>query len=99
MDPSLIAPVAVVAMLAVRTALVEIRNPGSARRQWPLLADRRAVVAGAGAASVLAVGGWQAASFAAVAWAVLAGALVAYIVALPTGPEAEPTAGRNGGRR
>lgn len=47
----------------------------------------------------LAVGGWQTAGFAAVAWAVLAGALVAYIVAPPTGPEAEPVAGRNGGRR
>ncbi|WP_405905281.1 MULTISPECIES: hypothetical protein [unclassified Streptomyces] len=98
MDPSLIAPVAVVAMLAIRTALAEIRDPGSARQHWSFLCNRRAIAVGAATASILSVGGWQAAGFAAMPWAVLAGTLVAYIGDLRTSPEAEATDDQNGGR-
>jgi hypothetical protein len=97
-DASLIAPVTVVALLVIRTALVEMRHPGSARRQWCFLARRRPMTAGATVAVLLCVGGWRAAGIASVAWAVLAGALVAHVVHLSTGPEADKSQTRNGGR-
>ncbi|MGW3413123.1 hypothetical protein [Streptomyces sp. NPDC000888] len=98
MNASLMAPVIVVAMLVIRTALVEIRHPGSARRQWCFLAHPRPMIAGATVTVLLSVGGWRAAGVASVAWAVLAGALVAHLVHLATGPEAERAEDRNGGR-
>ncbi|MGW0758394.1 hypothetical protein ACWD1Y_18280 [Streptomyces sp. NPDC002814] len=98
MDTSLVAPVTVVAMLVIRTALVEMRHPGSARRQWCFLARRRPMTAGATVAVLLCIGGWRAAGTASVAWAVLAGALVAHLVHLSTGPEADKAENRNGGR-
>jgi len=73
-------------MLVIRTALVEIRQPGSAHREWSFLSNRCAMTAGAATASLASVGGWQAVGFAATAWAVLAGALVAHIVDLRSGP-------------
>ncbi|GGR92669.1 hypothetical protein GCM10010269_34630 [Streptomyces humidus] len=82
MDASLMAPLAVIAMLVIRTGLVEIRRPGSVRRQWSFLTRRWAVAAGAAAAVLVSVVGWQAAGFGAVAWAVLTGALVAQIADL-----------------
>lgn len=85
-DSSVIAPVTVVAMLVIRTVLVEVRQPGSARREWSFLSNRCAMAAGAATASLVSIGGWQAAGFAATAWAVLAGALTAHIVDLRTGP-------------
>ncbi|MEV1084072.1 hypothetical protein AB0I98_38680 [Streptomyces sp. NPDC050211] len=98
MDTSLVAPVTVVAMLVIRTALVEMRHPGSARRQWCFVAHRRPMTAGATVAVLLCVGGWRAAGIASVAWAVLAGALVAHLVHLSTRPEADEAENRNGGR-
>ncbi|MFJ4791077.1 hypothetical protein [Streptomyces sp. NPDC088794] len=92
------APVAAVAMLVIRTALVEIRHPGSARRQWCFLARRQPMISGATVAVLLSVGGWRAAGFASVAWAVLAGALIAHIVHLSTAPAADRPRDRNGGR-
>jgi hypothetical protein len=87
MDGSLMAPAAVAALLVIRTALVEIRQPGTARRQWCFLSNRRAMTAGAVVAPLLCVGGWRAVGVASVAWALLAGALVAHIVHLSAGPE------------
>ncbi|WP_234441571.1 hypothetical protein [Streptomyces sp. WM6386] len=49
-------------------------------------------------AVLLSVVGWRAAGGAAVAWAVLAGALVAHIVHLPTTPAAGRTGDQNGER-
>lgn len=57
------------------------------------------MVAGATVALLLSLSGWRAAGFAAVAWSVLAGALVAYVFSLPNRPEAEGAADRNGGHR
>ncbi|MFG2456566.1 hypothetical protein ACGFWE_05785 [Streptomyces sp. NPDC048523] len=99
MDASLLAPVAVVALLVIRAALLEIRHPGSARRQRCLLVRRRPMTAGATVSVLLSVGGWRAVGIAAVAWAVLAGALVAHIVHLSTTPGAETTGNQNGERR
>ncbi|MDX2546177.1 hypothetical protein ACOT81_27510 [Streptomyces sp. WI04-05B] len=82
MDSSVPAPVAVIAMLVIRTALVEIRRPGSAGRQWSFLPRWRATTAGVAAAVLVSAVGWQTAGFAGVAWAVLVGSLVAYVVDL-----------------
>ncbi|MGP4052706.1 hypothetical protein [Streptomyces sp. 2A115] len=96
MDTSLMAPVTVVAILVIRTALVEMRHPGSARRQWCFLAHGRPMTAGATVAVLLSLVGWRAAGIASVAWALLAGALVAHLVHLSTGPEADKAENRNG---
>lgn len=89
MGPSLIAPVAVIAMLVIRTALVEIRRPGSARRQWAFLTNRQAVTAGATVILLLSAVGWRTAGFVSAAWALLAGALVAHLINPSTGSGAE----------
>ncbi|MDO0937706.1 hypothetical protein QQY66_40490 [Streptomyces sp. DG2A-72] len=98
MNTSLVTPVAVIALLVIRTALVEMRHPGSARRQWYFLARRRPMATGATVAVLLCIGGWRAAGTASVAWALLAGALVAHVVNLSTGPEADKAENRKGGR-
>ncbi|WP_327322582.1 hypothetical protein OG735_08875 [Streptomyces sp. NBC_01210] len=73
-DASLLAPVIVIAALVIRTAVTELRHPGSARRQWAFATSPRPMAAGAtvAAATVLIGGtrfGWAA------AWALLTGAL------------------------
>ncbi|NGO07524.1 hypothetical protein G5C60_07605 [Streptomyces sp. HC44] len=98
MDASLMAPVTVVAMVVIRTALVEMRHPGSTRRQWCFLARRQPMTAGATAAVLLSLVGRQAAGIASVVWALVAGALVAHVVNLSTAPEADKTENGNGGR-
>lgn len=70
----------VVAALVIRTAIAELRKPGSARKQWAFATNPHALGIGMVAALVLGIIGWQSTGYAAVAWAVLAGALVASIV-------------------
>ncbi|OLZ67041.1 hypothetical protein AVW11_14300 [Streptomyces amritsarensis] len=70
----------IVAALVVRTAVAELRAPGSGRRQWAFLTDRRAWAIGAGTAVVLGVFGWATAGPTAALWAALAGLLVASLV-------------------
>ncbi|MET7715638.1 hypothetical protein [Streptomyces sp. NPDC005407] len=72
--------VIVVAALVIRTAIAKLRKPGSAHKQWAFATNPRAICIGAGAALVLGIIGWPSTGYAAVAWAVLAGALVASIV-------------------
>ena len=71
----------VIAALVIRTALGEIRRPGTARRQWRFLTNKRAVMAGAGSAAVLgsalAYGGSGPGH---ALWALLGGVLTAFIV-------------------
>lgn len=98
MDASLMGPVVVVAMLVIRTALLEIRRPGSARWQWGFLHHRRPMTAGVTVAMLLSVGGWRAGGMAPVAWALLAGALVAHIVNLSSRPQTDRAECRRGGR-
>ncbi|MBT2479739.1 hypothetical protein [Streptomyces sp. ISL-94] len=69
----------VIAALVIKTAVAEIRVPGSGRRQWASLTDRRAVATGAAVGLALGLLGWAAAGPAAAAWAVLAGLLVAFV--------------------
>ncbi|MCX5588972.1 hypothetical protein [Streptomyces erythrochromogenes] len=70
----------IVAALVIRTAVAELRAPGSARRQWAFLTDRRAWAVAAGTALVLGAFGWATAGPAAALWAALAGLLVASLI-------------------
>ncbi|MEV0925178.1 hypothetical protein AB0I99_08610 [Streptomyces spongiicola] len=76
---SLLTVAIVAAALVVRAALAELRDPGSTRARWAFASGTRAVTAGAVTAVVLGFVGWQHAGPGAVAWAVLAGALVAVV--------------------
>ncbi|MFG2456531.1 hypothetical protein ACGFWE_05600 [Streptomyces sp. NPDC048523] len=79
-DSSLLAPAIVAAALVIRTAVGELRHPGSAREQWAFAASRRAVAAGATTAAAVVLLGWHQAGPAAAAWALLIGALTAHLV-------------------
>ncbi|WP_406864954.1 hypothetical protein ABZO31_32745 [Streptomyces sp. HUAS MG47] len=79
MDVSVLTAAVAAAALVVRVAVLEWRTPGSGRREWGFARDRKAVGAGAVAALFLAAGGWPVAGDAAIAWALLAGVLVAYV--------------------
>ncbi len=76
--------VIVVAALVIRTAIGELRRPGSARQQWAGATGGPAVTAGVVAAVAVTATGWSQAGAAALAWAVLAGVLVAFLVGQPT---------------
>ncbi|OAH10391.1 hypothetical protein [Streptomyces jeddahensis] len=77
---SLLTVAVVAAALVIRTAIAELREPGSARAQWAFAMNASAVCAGGVTAAVLGFIGWRSDGYAAVAWAVLAGVLVAFIV-------------------
>ncbi|MFI7357870.1 hypothetical protein ACIBTP_28600 [Streptomyces avidinii] len=77
---TLLSIVIVVAALVIRTAIAEIRRPGSGRRHWRFLTDPRALAIGALTALLLGLLARATAGPVAVAWAVLAGVLVAYVV-------------------
>lgn len=77
--PALLGTAVVVAILIIRTAVREMREPGSARREWSVLRQRRVLAAGAGTALVLGAVGWAYSGAAVVPWAVLAGLLAARI--------------------
>ncbi|MFI1066627.1 hypothetical protein ACH4TC_32660 [Streptomyces spororaveus] len=89
-DTSLLAPVIILAALVVRTALTELKHPGSARRQWAFVTNPKAMAAGTtvAAATVLIGGtryGWVVA-----AWALLAGALAAFVTGSSSSAAAPP---------
>ncbi|WP_405421719.1 hypothetical protein [Streptomyces erythrochromogenes] len=80
----------IIAALVLRTALTELKHPGSARRQWAFATNPKAMAAGAtvAAATVLIAGaslGWAAA-----AWALLIGALTAFLTGRDTPAAASP---------
>jgi hypothetical protein len=81
---SLLPVVIVVAALVIRTAIGELRQPGSTRRQWAGATGGPAVAAGVVAAVAVTATGWPQAGATALAWAVLVGALVAFLVGQPT---------------
>ncbi|MEV0962392.1 MULTISPECIES: hypothetical protein [unclassified Streptomyces] len=76
---SLLTVAIVAAVLVIRAAVAELRNPGSTRARWAFVSSTRAVTAGVVTAVVLGFVGWQYAGPGAVAWAVLAGALVSVV--------------------
>ena len=77
---SLLAPAIIMTALVIKTALGELRQPGSARRQWAFATDRHALAAGAIAAVTTVLLGWQEIGAAAAAWALLIGALTAHLI-------------------
>lgn len=76
---ALLGTAVVVAILVIRTAVRELREPGSARREWSVLRQRRVLATGAATALVLGTVGWAQAGPPAAPWAVLAGLLTARI--------------------
>ncbi|WMD02907.1 hypothetical protein [Streptomyces sp. FXY-T5] len=78
-EASLLAPAIVIAVLVIRTALGELRHPGSAREEWAFATDRKAAAAGATAAAAINVLGWGQIGVAAVAWALIVGVLTAQL--------------------
>ncbi|WP_327381502.1 hypothetical protein [Streptomyces sp. NBC_01207] len=77
----------VVAALVIRTAVAELRVPGSGQRQWAFLTDRRAWAVGTGTAAALGIVGWATAGPTAAVWAVVAGLLVASLTRAGDGEE------------
>ncbi|MFG2973869.1 hypothetical protein ACGFYY_12785 [Streptomyces sp. NPDC048331] len=80
MGASLVAAAVIAAALVIRTALAELGEPGSGRRQWTFLTDSRAASAGAVTGLVLGLLGWRQAGGEGAVWAGLAGVLVAFTV-------------------
>ncbi|MFE2142228.1 hypothetical protein ACFXA3_10840 [Streptomyces sp. NPDC059456] len=80
MGATLLVAAMVIAALVVRSALAEIREPGSGRRQWMHIRDSRAILAGTFAALALVLPGWRQAGVEGVVWAGLAGFLVAFVM-------------------
>ncbi|QKZ18378.1 hypothetical protein [Streptomyces chartreusis] len=83
MEPSLVTALVVAAALAIKTAVLELRDPGSARREWAFLTDRVALAGGALTAVVVGAAGWAYGGYGGygvVAWAMLAGLLVAQVM-------------------
>lgn len=78
-EASLLAPAVVIAVLVIRTALGELRHPGSAREEWAVATDRKAAAAGATAAAAIILLGWGQIGVAAVAWALIVGVLTAQL--------------------
>ncbi|MER8044595.1 hypothetical protein [Streptomyces sp. NPDC094032] len=74
------------AALVCRLAVLELRAPGTARRVLAFTRDRRALAAGLVAGLLLAGAGWRAAGPGALAWAALAGVLVAALSGNGKGP-------------
>ena len=77
---SLLTVAIVIALLVIRTAVAELRKPGSARTQWAFVTNARAVTTGAVTAVMLGLLGWRSSGYGALAWAVLVGVLVAFLV-------------------
>lgn len=69
----------VLALLVVRTAVQEVREPGSARLEWRFLRERRGLLTFLGTASVLAAVSWPTSNPAYLPWVGLAALLVARI--------------------
>lgn len=97
-DASLLAPVIVIAALVIRTAITELRHPGTARRQWGFATSPRAMAAGATVAATTVLTGGRVparlrARFAPVrvhGWAILAVYAVAPLNAIPRLAGASP---------
>ncbi|WP_331747337.1 hypothetical protein OG365_40300 (plasmid) [Streptomyces sp. NBC_00853] len=89
-DASLLAPVIVIASLVIRTAVTELRRPGSGRRQWAFATSPLAMASGATAAAATVLTGGDHYVWATAAWALLAGALVAFVTGSPPSAASPP---------
>ncbi|MFG2981245.1 hypothetical protein ACGFYQ_08275 [Streptomyces sp. NPDC048258] len=86
----------VIAALVIRTALTQLRHPGSARRQWAFATSPRALAAGTAVAAATAFTGIPRLGWAAAAWAVLTGALTAFLTGRDTTAATRSTAPSKG---
>ncbi|WP_086824395.1 hypothetical protein [Streptomyces sp. NRRL B-24572] len=77
--PALLGTAAVLALLVVRTAVRELREPGSARHEWQFLRERRGLATFLGTASVLSGVSLTIAGPSYLPWVGLAALLVARI--------------------
>lgn len=77
--PALLGAAVVLVLLVIRTAVREMREPGSARREWVFLREWRGLLTFVGTASVLAVVSWTISGPAHLPWVCLAAVLVARI--------------------
>ncbi|WP_328877081.1 hypothetical protein [Streptomyces sp. NBC_00299] len=80
MEPSLATALVITAVLVVKTAVLELRDPGSARREWAFVTDKVALAGGSLTALAVGVAGWVYGGYGVVAWALLAGLLVAQVM-------------------
>lgn len=80
MELSLATALMVTAVLVIRIAVRELRDPGSARREWAFVTDRGALAGGSLTAVVIAALGRTYGGWGVVAWAVLVGLLVAQVM-------------------
>ncbi|MFH0516254.1 hypothetical protein ACHBTE_03645 [Streptomyces sp. M41] len=80
MEPSLATALIIAVILVVKTAVLELREPGRARREWAFVRDRAAWAGGCLTALVVGALGWTYGGYGAVAWALLAGLLVAHVM-------------------
>ncbi|WP_328425870.1 hypothetical protein [Streptomyces sp. NBC_00443] len=80
MEPSLATALVVTAVLVIKTAVLELRDPGSARREWAFVTDRVALAGGSLTALAVGAAGWAYGGYGVVAWALLAGLLVAQVM-------------------
>ncbi|GGS97953.1 hypothetical protein GCM10010222_44580 [Streptomyces tanashiensis] len=79
MGPALLGTAIVLALLVVRTAVRELKAPGSARSEWSFLRDPTAMTLGAATGLLCGILAWALSGPAGLPWAVLAGLLVARI--------------------
>ncbi|MGC0328021.1 hypothetical protein RKD23_001011 [Streptomyces sp. SAI-170] len=77
--PATLAVSVVLALLVIRTAVAELKDPGTARREWAFLRHARALATGLTALTLFAVLGWAISGPASLPWAALVGLLVARI--------------------
>ncbi|MEU0414806.1 hypothetical protein ABZ307_44570 [Streptomyces griseorubiginosus] len=87
MPPPVLACAIVLAALVIRSAVAELRNPGEARRQWGFVTNKVPAAAGSAAVLVMVVAIAAAGlDWGNLAWAVLAGLLIAFITDQLTDP-------------
>lgn len=77
--PALLGAAVVLALLVIRTAVREMRKPGSTRKEWTFPREPRGLLVFLGTASVLAAVSWTISGPAHLPWVCLAALLVACI--------------------
>ncbi|MEU3605466.1 hypothetical protein AB0E83_08385 [Streptomyces sp. NPDC035033] len=75
--PSLLGAAVVLAVLVIRTAVGEMRHPGSAHRAWGFLHTRRGLVTLLVTSGALAATAWATAGPSSLPWVLLAALLIA----------------------
>ncbi|WP_326813965.1 hypothetical protein [Streptomyces sp. NBC_01763] len=76
---ALLGPWVVLALLVIRTAVREMKEPGSARHEWTFLRERRGLVTFLATALVLSAVSWTISGPAYLSWVGLAALLVARV--------------------